>query len=270
LAGVFLQRELSVALPDNPNDRSLLSIINIFADEKAYDGAKDFLCRMALPNPEENEFFLGPNVARIYLSEGLSVSFVFRKVNILAAAWSKLFPSHAVEPARIYAARKVKDDEILQPLYQEDLGPNCCVEIVPGLPRAKIAEREIHEIGERLSERKIDFYNRSAEFIGVVQTADGAERFLVTNRRALRVMPGFVQAAMEGSTWQDAHWGKLSAEFKAALGSGSADNVQRVMKECKDPSLSLVAYWRKTDAGTERAKSIVTSATNYERRLAAS
>lgn len=258
-----------MAVPEFPNDRSLLSMINIYAGEKAHDGAKDFLARMGLPNAEEGEFFLGPNVARLYLPEGLSVSFVFRNVNVLAAAWSWALPSRAVEPARVYAARKIVDPEILQPLYQEDLCEKCCVEIVPGIPRAKITNKDTLEITASLASRKIDFYNAEGEFVGIIRDDNGHEQRLVTNRRAVRIMKGHVLNAGEAGL-QDALFGSLRHEFKSAHDSGSAHILQKFLAHCKDPELPLFPYWSKMQPVSPRTKDIADTAQNYAMKLAAS
>ena len=266
-----------MSIPEYPNDRSLLSLIFINADEKAYDRAKDFLGRMGLPNADDGEYFAGPNVTRLYLPEGLSVSFLHRNVNPLAALWSYAVPSRAVESARVYAARKVEDSEYLQPLYQEDLSPNCCVEIVAGLPRAKVGREGLAEIGKSLSSKNIDFYLRQEEFIGVIRK-DGEEGRVVTNRRAVRIKKSNVSAGDGDTSLQDKIYGSLRAEFAAAHNSGSAERVQSVLQECakiaespdNDPNKILYPYWRKPSYGTERAQEIRSTANNYERRLAAS
>lgn len=266
-----------MAIPEYPNDRSLLSVIFINADEKAYDKAKDFLGRMGLPNAEDGEYFAGPNVTRLYLPEGLSVSFLHRNVNPLSAAWSYLVPSRAVESARVYAARNVRDSQYLQPLYQEDLSPNCCVEIVAGLPRAKVGRDGLAGIGKSLAGKNIDFYLRQEEFIGVIEK-DGEQEHLVTNRRAVRIKNGKMPAGDGNTDLQDRIYGGLRAEFSAAHGSGQQSRVRAVLDECakiascpdNDPDKILYPYWRRSGFGTERAQEIRSSANNYERRLAAS
>lgn len=266
-----------MAVPQYPNDRSLLSVIFINADEKAYDGAKDFLARMSLPNAEDGEYFAGPNVTRLYLPEGLSVSFLHRNVNPLAAAWSYFVPARAVESARVYAARTVRDSEYLQPLYQQDLSPNCCVEIVAGVPRAKVGRDGLAGIGKSLAAKNIDFYLRQEEFIGVIEK-DGQQEHVVTNRRAVRIKNGNRPAGDGDTALQDRIYGGLRAEFSAAHDSGDAGRIRVVLEECSkiascrddDPHKILYPYWRQAGFGTERAKEIRSSANNYERRLAAS
>ena len=175
-----------MSVPKDPNDLSLESMIFINADGEAYRLAKDFLGRMGLPNADDGEYFLGPNVTRLYLPQGLSVSFLHRNVNLLRAAWSHLIPSHAVETAPVFAARKVQDSEYLQPLYQEDLGANCCVEIVAGVPRAEVDRNGLVQMGKSLAAKNIDFYYREKEFIGLIGK-DGEEGRVITNRRAVRI-----------------------------------------------------------------------------------
>ncbi len=265
-----------MAVPEYPNDRSLLSVIFINADEKAHDQAKDFLARMGLPNAEDGEYFSGPNVTRLYLPEGLSVSFLHRNVNPLAAAWSYLVPSRAVESARVYAARNVRDSEYLQPLYQEELSANCCLEIVAGLPRANVGRAGLAEMGKSLAAKNIDFYVRQEEFIGVIEK-DGEQGHVVTNRRAVRIKNGNKPAGDGDTALQDKIYGGLRAEFSAAHGSGDASRVRAVLRECSkiascrddDPNKILYPYWTKSGFGTERAKEIRSSANNYERRLSA-
>ena len=265
-----------MGVPEYPNDRSLLSIIFINADEKAYEGAKDFLGRMGLPNAEDGEYFWGPNVTRLYLPEGLSVSFLHRNVNPLAALWSRVVPSRAVESARVWAGRTLKDPEVLQPLYQEDLSPNCCVEIVPGTPRAHTDREDLKRMGVSLAERNIDFYARNVEFIGVV-SKDGEKIQLVTNRRAVRPLKSNKPSGSENIGLQEKVYGGLRAEFAAAHDSGSAERIQNVLKECaliaaapdNDPNKVLHPYWQRSFAGTERSSQIASSARNYQRRLSA-
>lgn len=268
---------MSMSVPEQPNDRSLLSVIFINADEKAHDGAKDFLGRMGLPNAEDGEYFAGHNVTRLYLPEGLSVSFLHRNVNPLAAIWSHVVPSRAVESARVYAARKLKDSEVLQPLYQEDLSANCCVEIVAGTPRANVGRNGLSEIGNSLAARNIDFYMRQEEFVGLVRHK-GEEAPVVTNRRAIRLKKSNMTAGDENVSLQDKVYGGLRAEFRAAHESGSADRIQSILKECariaacpdSDPHKILHPYWSASNLRTERSLQIRSSANNYERRLAAS
>lgn len=266
-----------MAIPLNKNDGSLLWMIFINADLEAHDLAKDFLDRMGLPNAEDGEFFSGTNVMRLYLPEGLSVSFVHRKVSSLAAAWSSLVPSRAVETARVYAARNIEDSQYLKPLYQEDLGPNCCVEIVPGIPRANVDRDGLSQIGKNLAARNIDFYLRHQEFIGVIGK-DGEEAHVVTNRRAVRIKNTKMPAGDGNTELQDRIYGGLRAEFSAAHGSGDQARVRAVLNECakiasardSDPEKILYPYWRKSAPSTDRSKEILSSARNYERRLAIS
>jgi hypothetical protein len=266
-----------MSVPEYPNDRSLLSVIFINADEKAYYRAKDFLARMGLPNAEDGEYFSGPNVTRLYLPEGLSVSFLHRNVNPLAALWSYMVPSRAVESARVYAARNIEDSEYLKPLYQEELSPNCCVEIVAGIPRARVGRDGLSAIGKSLASRNIDFYLRQEEFIGLIRK-DGEEGRVVTNRRAVRIKKGDRPAGDGNTALQDKIYGGLRAEFMAAHSSGSAGQLRKVLQECakiatapdNDPNKILHPYWRKPSYGTERAQEIKSTAYNYERRLAAS
>jgi hypothetical protein len=267
-----------MSIPEYPNDRSLLSMIFINADEKAYDGAKDFLERMGLPNAEEDEYFLGPNVARLYLPEGLSVSFLHRNVNPLAALWSKLVPSQAVESARVYAARKIRDSQIIQPLYQKDLSPNCCVEIVPGIPRVSVERNGLALIGRSLASRNIDFYIRQEEFVGVLANKDGGKTHLVTNRRAVRLMKSNTFVGDDNVVEQEKIYGGLQAEFRAAHDSGSAHRIRKVLKECSvianapdgDPNKILHPYWKRSEGGSERHRLIRYTAEQYEQRLAVS
>jgi hypothetical protein len=266
-----------MSAPEYPNDRSLLSMIFINADEKAYVGAKDFMKRWGLPNAEDGEYFSGSNVTRLYLPQGLSISFLHRNVNPLAALWSYMVPSRAVESARVYAARMIEDSEYLKPLYQEDLSPNCCVEIVPGTPRARVGRDGLAAIGKSLSSKNIDFYVRQEEFIGLIHN-DGEEGHVVTNRRAVRIKKSNQSAGDGDTSLQDKIYGSLRAEFAAAHNSGNACHVRKVLQECAkiaacpdgDPNKILYPYWRKSSYGTERAQEIRSTANNYERRLAAS
>ncbi len=263
-----------MAVPENPNDGSLLSSIFICADEEAHDRAVDMLDFLQLPNPEEHEHFSGPNVDRIYLNtQGIVLSFVYRRPTFTSLVSSFLGLKKTAN-APVFDARTVVDERILQPLYQLDLSPQCCLEVVPGIYRGEAEPKDLREITKELKAKKIHFYDPQREFVGAVRTPDDEQDILVVaNRRAVRVLPGG-----EGSgeaRLQDKTYGPLREQFYDAFNSGRGCDVAKAFQECAkivalprtDNARVLNAHWQDEGVSSHRTREIRKAANYFQQRL---
>lgn len=260
--------------PEHPNDESLLSAIFIDADMDAHDAAKDFLEMVGLPNPQVGEFQRAHNVHRIYMPNGFSISFVHRHVSPLAWLGNRLFGWGKENISPVFDARKIVHEQVLQPLLQVDLSPKCCLEIVPGCPRAEADYDGMRRLKGTFLKDKIDFYMRMPEFLGRLPGEEPLE--VVTNRRALKPMKGYEAST---ASLQDKIYGGLRSEFSNAFERASAATFQKLFADCRanvdlrdgDPEKILYAHWKSSGRKlypSERQMEIGQAAARFEQRLA--
>jgi hypothetical protein len=262
-----------MAIPADPNDLSLLSSVFISADEEAYERARDVLEPLGLPNPEDGEFFSGMNADRIHLTaNGIVMSFVYRRPT-LGGMISNLFGRAAKPAAPVFEARTVVDDQILQPLFQLDLSPRCCLEIVPGVDHVGADTDTVRSIAQELKTKKIRL-DEKREFVGVVRTPDHEEDLIVVaNRRAIQVVANDAGSGDAGR--QEKIYGALREQMQEAFKASSGAAMSKVMMECakivslnaSDPNRILNPYWKNASPDTERGRAIQQAARNYHRRL---
>ncbi|MFA5593158.1 MAG: hypothetical protein WC989_07575 [Micavibrio sp.] len=259
-------------------DGGLLWDVFLSADEDGAKGVKDFLKLAGLPNPQEGQYFTGPNVNRIYSSKhGVSVSILHRNISPVEWLKSKLLGAEPSQVAPVYAARKIAHGNIVKPLFQADISKNCSVEIVGGLRRAQVTEKDLGAMRKTLAQDKVDFYYRNLEFLGEVSTRDGEKHKVVTNRRAVRPMKSYNMAAQGSFGVQDEIYRPLCEQFAEAFKEASGAKMAQAMKECalitalpdKDPAKILHAHWTHPGLQTERRICIATAAKKYEQVLAA-
>ncbi len=265
-----------MAEPVDPNDGSLLSFIFINADDAAYETAKDMLDLMRLPNADEGEFFSGPNVDRLYLNtRGLVVSFVYRRPT-LGGMLTGLFKKGRHITAPVFDARTVVDDRILQPLYQVDLSPQCCMEIIPGVYQDGIKPQHLADLSQELKARKVQFYNPQQEFIGVIHTPqDEEDLVVVANRRVIKTMPKAQEIGSGSAARQERIYGDLHGELQHAFGMATEASVGKVLHECTkieslrkdDPARILNCHWMEAGVQSARRQQIQKAACNLHRRL---
>lgn len=262
-----------MVLPFDPNDRTLLSSVFISADEDAYRQAKDVLDILRLPNPEEGEFFSGANADRIYLNtHGLIFSFVYRRPT-LGGVLSSLFGRLSTPASPVFHARTIVDERILQPLYQVDLSPRCCLEIIPGVEHVGTDLETVKSIAQELKEKKIKF-DPQREFVGVVRTPDDEEDLVVvTNRRAIRTADADAGSGDAGR--QDKTYRSLREQMHSAFTAANGTGVENAMAECarivalntQDPARILNPHWKSPGIDSERSHSIRKAAKNFHQRL---
>lgn len=261
-----------MAQPKNPNDGTLLSSVFICADEQAYEKAGEVLETLGLPNPEDHEHFSGPNVDRIYLdAQGIVLSFVYRHPT-LTSLFSKLIGRDRPLSAPVFDARTVVDERILQPLYQIDLSPECCLEVVPGVHSVGVEQDKLRSISRELKAKNVHFYNPQREFVGVIKTPEDQDDLLVvSNRRALSVTSQ--PQATGQAVGQDRVYGTLREQMAEAFGSASA--ARKMMDECAkivalredDPARVLNPHWRDTSIDSYRRRTIREASHYYHRRI---
>ncbi len=259
-------------VPDGVNDGSLLSAIFIDADWEAYNAAKSFLEMAGLPNPQEREFQRAYNVHRMYMPQGFSISFLCRRVSSLP--WLLSLGKKEISP--VFDGRKVIHENVLQPLLQVDLSPNCCLEIVPGCPRLPTGYDDREKMRRRLAQDKVDFFSMQPEFLGSIKNPDGDTLPVITNRRAVRMMKGYEPGT---AVVQDKVFGNLRDAFSDSFQSGSADKMRKLFSECREnalleaskPEKILFTHWKEAvkRSPTERQQEILYAAVMYERRLQA-
>lgn len=259
--------------PEFPNDGSLLSDLFIDTDTAAYNGAKNFLDMIGLPNPRFGEFQRAHNVHRIYTPHGLVISFLHRHVSPLPWLSQKLFGRGQENISPVFEGRKIVHDKILQPLLQIDLSPRSCVEIVPGCPRLPLTLPELEQLSGEFARDKISFYSKRFEFIGKITDTDGNPALMVTNRRAFKPLKGYEPGT---APIQDRIYGGLKKKFADAYQSGSSEKFRSLLSECRenaglddrDSSKLLYTHWNavKRDL-SERQLEIHQAAARFERRL---
>lgn len=266
-----------MAEPVNPNDGSLLSSIFINADDAAYEGAQEMLDLMCLPNADEGEFFSGPNVDRLYLNtRGLVVSFVYRRPTFGGMVASLLGKGRHIT-APVFDARNVVDDRILQPLYQVDLSPQCCMEIIPGVYQDGIKPQHLADLSQELKTRKVQFYNPQQEFVGVIHTPqDEEDLVVVANRRVIKTMPKAQEIGSGSAARQERIYGELQGGLQNAFEAATEASVGKVLRECakieslskSDPARILNCHWMEAGVQSARRQQIQKAACNFHRRLA--
>lgn len=265
-----------MAFPADPNDRSLLSSIFISSDEMAHDKARDVLQRFGIPDPQEHEYFSGNNADRLYLNkQGLVISFTYRRPT-LGGMISSLFGRKAAVAAPVFEARTVVDERILQPLYQEDLSPLCCLEINPGILQIGAEPENVKQLVKDLKQSRVNFYDPKQEFVGLIRTpSDEEDLLVVSNRRAIKTLSADDAGSGEALI-QDRTFGSLREQMQEAFQSATVTAMGKAMAECAkivalradDSARILNPHW-KDDTGpdSERRRAIRESAFQLHRRL---
>lgn len=263
-----------MAGPVDPNDRSLLSSIFISADTQAYEQARDLWAMTGLPEPEDGEYFSGTNADRVYLNDhGLCFSFVYRRANFLGG----LLGSKRHLTAPVFEARRLRDDRILQPLFQMDLGHNCCFEIVPGVEKVGAQKDMVRSLARELKGDNIHFYAPEPEYVGHLRLPGGGEHVnLIVNRRSIKpISADALVTELPADSLQETIYGGLRASFAEAFERGSTVNIGKIMTECAkiaalpsgDTDKILHTHWTGDGPVTYRRTQIAEAARNYAMRL---
>lgn len=266
-----------MAIPADPNDGSLLSSIFLSSDNKACEAARDLWAMTGFPEPEDGEFFRGGHADRVYLSShGLCLSFVYRRRHLFNSL-SGLFGGSQALNAPVFAARHIKDERILQPLLQVDLGDNCCFEIVPGVERVGADKKTVKSLARALKGDKIDFYAPEPEFVGQVRVPGTDDQIsLIVNRRSVRPITEDALYMPQGTDLQESVYAPLRERFAAARESGSGAAFAAALAECakiaalpaEDDKKILHAHWNAQGPQTYRRTQIAQSARQFARKLA--
>lgn len=267
-----------MAIPADPNDRSLLSGVFIGADDEAYARASDLWSMTGLPQPQDGDFYSTQNADRVYMNNyGLCFSFVYRRPNILTSLAAGLFGMSGAIAAPVFEARKLVDDRILQPLAQVELGPNCCFEIVPGVESVGADKDTVKTLARSLKADKIHFYDPAPEYVGRVRQPDGGEDFhLIVNRRSVKPMSAEALDTGSDTKRQDSVYGGLREQFGDAFAQASGAAFSDALQECariaslsnNDSHKILHDHWNGVGPQTFRRAQIAESAKNYALTMA--
>jgi hypothetical protein len=268
-----------MAMPADPNDRSLLSSVFISADEEAYGNARDLWAMTGLPEPQGDEFFSGNHADRVYLTEhALCFSVVYRRPNVLKAISEKIFGAPHPMNAPVFEARRLVDDRILQPLVQVDLGKNACFEILPGVSRIGANRETIKSLAKELRGNNIHFYAPEPEYVGQVRVPGEKTPFdLIVNRRSIKpIGKDAVAPESPAASLQDSVFGALREQFADAFARSSSAAFQQALKECariaalpsSDSHKILHDHWNGEGPKTYRRKEIAKAAEHYALRMA--
>lgn len=265
-----------MGLLDEIDAQTFRSSVFIGADEEAYHASKDILGLLGVEDAQNGAYFSRENSDRIYLPEGLVLTALYNRPNLLRVAAAKLGLT-STAPAPIFDAAKIERDEIIQPLATIEASERCVFEINAGVEDvSENAEKYVRDIATTLRGNGVRLLNHDPENIGVVQDPEEDEPLiLVRNRRA--VIAKDIEKAQSAPVRQTRIFGSLTEAFADAIASASNEQVMKVRRECarinalstEDPQRILSAYWtnENTMRRTLRQQEIFAAARNYARQL---
>lgn len=265
-----------MGLLDEIDAQTFRSSVFIGADEEAYHASKDILGLLGVEDAQNGAYFSRENSDRIYLPEGLVLTALYNRPNLLRVAAAKLGLVGAA-PAPIFDSASIERDDIIQPLARITASKRCVFEINAGVDGVeKDGEKYVRHIDKMLRTDGVRLLSLDPENIGVVQDPEEDEPLiLVRNRRA--VVAKDIDKAQGEVVRQSRIFGGLSEAFGDAINSGSNARVMAVRNECarinalppEDPNRILSAYWRNANVArpTLRRDEIYAAWINYARQL---
>lgn len=265
-----------MGLDEKIANRGLWHSIFIGADSAAVEAAEEILKLMDLPEPVQGAFFPAFNSTRVFMPQGIVISFIYDTSNIIDHAAKKLGLIKQVSP--IFAAAAYQGEELNQPIVSEQISRKCRMEITAGVAGITTgADAYVKEFTKILKAKGLKVLSEQPEIIGVIPDAgDENPLVVIRNRRAVGLKAE--ELPKDQAPRQTRIFGPLGEQFREAIKSHNPLLMKIALEDCErivalpkgDPNRILVPYWLEDEpTPTVRLQDIQGAGLLYRQQLRA-